>query len=188
MTGGFALPEARAVAQSTGGKHAGDLVLARAACAGDPVAVDEIVTSTQRKVWQFCRHLLDTDDDAYDAAQETYIQALASLRSYRGDAALGTWLLAIARRVCSRSLRDRMKRRRSERAALDVGRDAENGLVELRMLLQQLPDDLREALVLTRLVGLSYEEAAQTMECPVGTVRSRVFRARQRLLDLQGLG
>jgi RNA polymerase sigma-70 factor (ECF subfamily) len=92
-----------------------------------------------------------------------------------------TWLLAIARRVAAKEIRSRAEARRRRTELTDV--PAEGAGIEVELMLASLPPELREALTLTRVVGLTYEEAAATIGCPVGTVRSRVFRARQRLIE-----
>jgi RNA polymerase sigma-70 factor (ECF subfamily) len=174
---------AEVAAENVAATRSREVALARAAGQGDEASIEEIVRATQGSVWRFCRHILGDDDDAYDATQETFLRALSSLRTYRGESTLLTWLLSIARRVCGRQIRQRIRARgRERRWEIEPAVAAPDP--SLQLALDSLPSDLREALVLTQIVGLTYEETASAMECAVGTVRSRVFRARQRLMDL----
>jgi RNA polymerase sigma-70 factor (ECF subfamily) len=156
--------------------------LVEAALEGDDVAVGELVRLTQPAVWQVCAALGSTGE-VEDLVQETYLRALGSLPRYRGDAPVRVWLLAIARRVCADHVRRRQRHRRlvdritGNTRALDVpAPEVVDDLLDL------LDADRREAFVLTQLVGLSYEEAADVVGCPIGTIRSRVARARADLL------
>ncbi len=153
-----------------------------AALEGDDVAVGELVRLTQPAVWQVCTALGSTGE-VEDLVQDTYLRALGALPRYRGDAPVRVWLLAIARRVCADHVRRRQRRRRlldrvrGHTTQLDV---AAPEVVD--DLLDVLDADRRDAFVLTQLVGLSYEEAATVVGCPIGTIRSRVARARADLL------
>ncbi|MGH3622511.1 MAG: sigma-70 family RNA polymerase sigma factor, partial [Sciscionella sp.] len=125
----------------------------------------------------------------------TYLRAFGSLRRFAGRSSSRTWLLSIARRVVVDQVRSASARPRSDGQAdwelLAEQRGstmhrAECGfedLVEVRMLLEGLDQQRREALVLTQVLGLSYEETAAVCGCPVGTVRSRIARAREDLLE-----
>jgi RNA polymerase sigma-70 factor (ECF subfamily) len=129
--------------------------------------------------------------DAEDLVQETYLRAIPALAHYRGDAPVMPWLLAIARRVCADHVRRQQRQRRlidrlgsfavRDNAAGDNGGGASDA--GLRELLASLTPDRREAFVLTQELGMSYEEAALVVGCPVGTIRSRVSRARSDLLQ-----
>lgn len=158
--------------------------LALAAREGDRVAFAGFVRQTQGDVWRLCAHLIDSDS-ADDLTQETYLRAVTAIANFRGDAAARTWLLSIARRVCVDAIRRRTRRRR---ALWRRGPDAESvpctsGEVELSELLGDLHPDRRAAFVLTQVLGLSYEDAAEVAGCPIGTIRSRVARARADLVD-----
>ena len=158
-------------------------VLALAARRGDPAAATAFVRATQADVWRMCAHL-GSRSGADDLTQETYARAFASLHRFAGRSAARTWLLAIARRVCADAVRAAVRIRSlppSERVAPDHADS-----VVLNDLLDALDDDRREAFVLTQLVGLSYAEAADVCGCPVGTIRSRVARARADLVDAFG--
>ncbi|MFD7659633.1 RNA polymerase sigma factor SigC [Actinosynnema sp. NPDC059797] len=155
---------------------------------GDRDALERFVRATQRDVWRFIAHLADVGA-ADDLAQETYARALTSLRRFAGRSSARTWLLAIARRVVVDQIRTARSRPRlsagadwaqeADRKAADTGFE---GVVELNLLLDGLDPDRREALVLTQVLGLPYAEAAEVSGCPVGTIRSRVARARDDLL------
>lgn len=157
-----------------------------AAGAGDRVALTTFVRQTQADVWRLCAHLGDADT-ADDLTQETYLRALPALPGFRGDAPARTWLLAIARHVCADSVRSRTRYRRMvERVSRRRSPFVEPGVsgpVELDRLLADLDADRREAFVLTQVLGLRYDEAAEVCGCPVGTIRSRVARARADLVD-----
>ncbi|MBB5068520.1 sigma-70 family RNA polymerase sigma factor [Saccharopolyspora gloriosae] len=162
--------------------------LALAAGKGDRRALEEFVRATQRDVWRFLAHLAGVPA-ADDLAQETYLRAVRAVRTFRGTATARTWLLSIARRVVVDQIRS--ERARPRTVAADWVRAAESGgragrgfeeLVEVNVLLDALTPDRREALVLTQVLGLSYQEAAEVSGCELGTVRSRVARAREDLL------
>lgn len=154
-----------------------------AAVEGDNVALGEVVRRTQDSVSRLCAALGSAGEEE-DLVQETYLRAFNSLSGYRGDAPVQVWLLSIARRVCADHVRRRQRQRRlinritqhtssQDVAAHEIGSD----------LLDVLDADRCEAFVLTQLVGLSYENAATVIGCPIGTVRSRVSRARSDLLS-----
>ena len=152
-----------------------------AAREGDDHAVAELVRRTQPDVWRLCV-ALGSPGEEQDLVQETYLRALGSLHTYRGDAPVRAWLLSVARNVCA----DHVRRRERQRRLLDRVRPHPLDAVSpapaaIEDLLDGLSDDRREAFVLTQLLGLSYEEAAVALDCPIGTVRSRVARARAEL-------
>jgi RNA polymerase sigma-70 factor, ECF subfamily len=163
--------------------------LATDAAAGDPLAAAALVRRTQTDVWRLCAALGDPAS-ADDLTQETYLRAFASLHRFEHRSSLRTWLLVIARRVCADAVRARRRRRLTLVADADLevlaGRDAADGVAEGAVvddLLARLDADRREAFVLTQLIGLSYAEAAEVAGCPVGTIRSRVARARADLVE-----
>ncbi|MCE6996360.1 sigma-70 family RNA polymerase sigma factor [Saccharothrix sp. S26] len=159
---------------------------------GDRDALERFVRATQRDVWRFVAHLTGVGV-ADDLAQETYARALPSLHRFAGRSSARAWLLAIARRVVVDQVRMAQSRprlssgsdwvREADRRAVDTGFE---GVVELNVLLDALDPARREALVLTQVLGLSYAEAADVAGCPVGTIRSRVARARDDLLHAAG--
>ncbi|OQO93933.1 RNA polymerase subunit sigma [Saccharomonospora piscinae] len=165
--------------------------LALAAAHGDDAAFAAWVRRTQADVWRFLVHL-NGHDAADDLTQETYLRAVTALPRFAGRSSSRTWLLAIARRVAADAIRRESARPRlSDRGWDAVAEQDRRGqapspgfeaAVDTRMLLDQLEPERREALVLTQLLGFSYAEAAEICSCPVGTIRSRVARAREELL------
>jgi RNA polymerase sigma-70 factor, ECF subfamily len=156
---------------------------ARRAGGGDGAAFERLVRSTQADVWRLCSHL-GSREAADDLAQETYLRAWRSLPSFRGDSSVRTWVLAIARRVAADHIRAAGRLRRL--ATLPPGDGVHpdgTGVVDVDLLLQGLDDDRRLAMYLTQVLGLSYAEAAAVCDCPIGTIRSRVARARQELVE-----
>ncbi len=153
-----------------------------AATEGDNVATAELVRRTQPAVWRLCT-ALGSPGEEEDLVQETYLRAFRSIRTYKGDAPVQVWLLGIARNVCA----DHVRRRQRQRRLLDrITRlqrpPTVDPIVPLDDLLDILDADRREAFVMTQLIGLPYEQAAQVLGCPIGTVRSRVSRARAELV------
>ena len=164
--------------------------LLRAAGEGDRLALHALIRRTQADVWRFCAHLVDRDA-ADDLTQETYVRAMGSMHRFRGDASARTWLLSIARRTCADEIRRRQRRRPWERLtdAPPEGASADTtGAHDLQALVDGLAHDRRAAFVLTQQLGLSYAEAAEALEVPIGTVRSRVARAREDLVTALAAG
>ena len=157
-------------------------LLARAA-EGDDVALSHLVRHTQPDVWRLCNALGD-DADVEDLVQETYLRMIRSIGTFRGDSSVRSWLLAIARNTCADQVRRKTRQRRliermTQRAvSTDVAAPAEPDTA-----LQLLSRDRREAFVLTQVLDLSYEDAAEVLGCPIGTIRSRVHRAREDLAE-----
>jgi RNA polymerase sigma-70 factor (ECF subfamily) len=166
---------------------------AAAAVDGDPLAAATLVRATQSDVWRLCAALGDRES-ADDLTQETYARAFASLHRFKGRSSLRTWLLAIARRVCADAVRSRRRRRLTlvrDDADLEAlgradGADRVGESAAVADLLARLDPERREAFVLTQLLGLPYAEAAEVAGCPVGTIRSRVARARADLVTALG--
>ncbi len=166
-------------------------LLALAAGRGDAMALERFVRATRDDVWRLTAFLADPAS-ADDLTQETFLRALGSLPRFTGRSSVRTWLLSIARRVVVDQIRYNQSRPRRAHTAeyqaveeLLVRRRSRAGfeqIVELRMLLDGLDAERRDALLLTQVIGLSYAEAAQVCGCPVGTIRSRVARAREQLL------
>lgn len=158
-----------------------------AAREGDDVAVRELVRETQPIVWRLCT-ALGSPGEEDDLVQETYLRALSSLDRYRADSPVLPWLLSIARHVCADHVRKRVRQRRLvdrlSRFATDAGAaPSAANRTSLAELVDALDPDRRDAFVLTQVTGLSYEEAAESLGCPIGTIRSRVARARADLVD-----
>lgn len=158
--------------------------LLAAAAEGDNQALAELVRLTQPAVWSVCR-ALGSPGDEEDLVQETYLRASGSMRTYRGEAPVQVWLLSIARRVCADHVRRRQRQRKLHDRLRAVASDqTQPGPSVVDDLVDRLDPERRDAFVLTQLAGLSYEEAATAIGCPIGTVRSRVARARAELLEL----
>ncbi|KAF5997140.1 MULTISPECIES: sigma-70 family RNA polymerase sigma factor [Streptomyces] len=164
---------------------------ALAARAGDPDAVDQFVRALHRDVRRYVTYLGADPQTADDLAQDTFLRALGSLHRFEGRSSARTWLLAIARRAVIDSFRTAAARPRladSDDWQLAAERAQPRGLpgfddgIALDELLAELPEERREAFVLTQLLGLPYAEAALVSDCPIGTVRSRVARARSALI------
>src|SRR5688572_15085144 len=130
-------------------------------------------------------------DSADDLTQETYLRAFGALHRFENRSSVRTWLLSIARRVCADAVRTRRRRRLTlvrddadlETLSRPRGADPVAETATVADLLARLDADRREAFVLTQLLGLPYAEAAEVAGCPVGTIRSRVARARADLIE-----
>ena len=156
----------------------------RAAAAGDEQAFTTLMRDAQPHVWRFVRHLLGDDDMAADVTQETFIRVHRSLSRFRFDARFSTWLFQIARNATVDEQR-RMGRRQRIAAAVRRPEARSDGSLgtELKAALASLSPRLREAFVLVEVFGLRYQDAAEVLDVPDGTVKSRVFRARLQLVD-----
>lgn len=163
---------------------------------GDKGAFDLLVLKYEHKIVNLVMRYVRDPETALDISQEAFIKAYRALPRFRGDSAFYTWLYRIAVNTAKNHLA--AQRRRPSDIELDLQDPDQYGLhaklketdtpeavslshelqETLERAIQSLPDDLRTAIVLRELDGMSYEEIAQTMDCPVGTVRSRIFRAR----------
>lgn len=163
---------------------------ALAAGRGDTESLAAFVRATQTDVHRFLVHLAGPAD-AEDLAQETYLRALRTLPSFAARASARTWLLSVARRVAVDAVRTAVRRPRTRGAddwesLADRTAPVRSGAHEavlLRALVDELGPERREAFVLTQMLDLSYAEAAEVCDCPVGTIRSRVARAREDLVE-----
>jgi RNA polymerase sigma-70 factor (ECF subfamily) len=152
---------------------------------GDAASAGAFVRATQVEVWRFVAALVDTGS-ADDLTQETYLRAFRALPQFAGRSSARTWLLGIARRACADHIRALVRRRRLDsRLAGEAPPHMPDpaGLLAADELLRRLPEDRRSAFVLTQMLGLSYAEAAEAEQVPVGTIRSRVARARTQLVE-----
>jgi len=155
-----------------------------AAVEGDDVATAALVRQTSPAVWRTCA-ALGSPGEVEDLVQETYLRALRNLSDFRGDTTVTRWLVAVARNVCADHVRRRTRRRRlNERVAAAAGEQSSSdpAWVEVDALLDALEPDQRDAFLLTQVLGFAYADAAEALGCPVGTIRSRVARARARLI------
>jgi RNA polymerase sigma-70 factor, ECF subfamily len=160
--------------------------LALAARAGDTAATAAFVRATQAEVWRFTAALVDPGA-ADDLTQDTYLRAFKALPAFEARSTARTWLLGIARRTCADHLRSVIRRRRLDaRLAAEAWTASPSPDPSHRLstadLLGGLSDERRTAFVLTQVLGLSYAEAAEVEDVPVGTIRSRVARAREELV------
>ena len=162
-------------------------VLALEAAGGSQESLADVIRRTQNDVWRLCAHLVD-QQSANDLTQETYERAVPQLRRFRGDGPVRSWLLTIARRVCAAEVSARQRQRQATRelsaAREPIASGDQTFQVEMALLLASLEPDRRAAFVLTQMMGFSYAEAAAICDCPIGTVRSRVARARDDLIKL----
>jgi RNA polymerase sigma-70 factor (ECF subfamily) len=155
--------------------------------AGDRDALERFIAATQPDVMAICRYLGDPDN-ADDLAQETYRRAFVSLHRFRATGPAKHWLLTIARRTCADAARSRSRSRRTRARVAELAHDdltaagADTSGLDLGELIGRLDPDRRAAFVLTQLNGLSYDEAATLLDVPIGTIRSRVARAREQLI------
>jgi RNA polymerase sigma-70 factor (ECF subfamily) len=149
---------------------------------GDRNALVTAIRESQADVWRYCAWLVDRAA-ADDLVQDTYLRVLRALPAYRAEASGRAWLLAIARRACADDVRRRVRRRRlqGQLPRPDTEAPDSSRQVALEMLIGTLDPERREAFVLTQLIGCSYEEAAVASGAPIGTIRSRVARARGEL-------
>lgn len=175
-----------------------DAVLVARVQKGDKRAFDLLVLKYQRKIMRLLARMLNNQAEIEDIAQETFIKAYRALPQFRGESAFYTWLYRIAintaRNWLSSNQRKMLVPDTFETKEGETFSQSDNLIdidtPESRMVsseiaqtvnkaIEELPEDLRTAIVLREIEGLSYEEIAQTMECPIGTVRSRIFRARE---------
>jgi RNA polymerase sigma-70 factor (ECF subfamily) len=184
-------------ARPASGIEQSDLELVRRAQRGERGAFDLLVLRYQHKVIKLVARLLRDPTEAEDVAQDAFVKAYRALGSFRGDSAFYTWLYRIAVNTARNVMASRQRRPLDYEADLN---ESEQSAVESRMrhtdtpeaavlseeihqtvnhAVEQLPEDLRTAIILREVEGLSYEEIAEAMDCPVGTVRSRIFRARE---------
>ena len=159
--------------------------LLRAAQGGDRLALASFIRGSQAEVGRLCAYLVDRQA-ADDLTQEVYLRAWTALPGWRGEASARTWLLAIARRTCAQAIR---RRRRPPIPPVELDANDHRALADseeavlLNQLIAGLDPQRRAAFALTQLLGLTYAEAAQVCGCPVGTIRSRVARARADLTN-----
>lgn len=164
--------------------------------AGDQEAFERLVEENQNKVYSLALRLVGDREEAADLAQEAFLKAWQGLKSFQGESSFATWIYRLTTNVCIDYLR-RQKRRQGVEAAVSLD-DEDSGWAEpadwdqdpqrkleqsergraLALALEQLPEHQRRALVLRELSGLSYQEIGQALELDLGTVKSRIARAR----------
>jgi RNA polymerase sigma-70 factor (ECF subfamily) len=153
---------------------------------GDRLALSAWIKRSQAEVWRLCAQLVSREQ-ADDVTQEVFLRAYKALPAFRGDSSARTWLLSIARRTCADAVRDLRRRRRlAARFERPSYEPDPARMVTVEALLAGLDPERRLAFVLTQVLGLSYADAAEICECPVGTIRSRIARARADLVERLG--
>jgi len=165
-----------------GGTDPPDRDLAALAAAGDDEAFAELVRRHERRVYNLALRMLGRSEDARDAAQDAFVACYRNLSKFRGDAAFSTWLHRIAVNACYDALRRRREMLGLDEApepppAADHG-DAVTTSVDVRRALLAVAEEFRTVLVLHDIQDLGYEEIARILEVPIGTVKSRLHRAR----------
>jgi RNA polymerase sigma-70 factor (ECF subfamily) len=174
-----------------------DKALVRRVQQGEKQAFDLLVLKYQHRLIKLISRYIRDSAEVYDVAQESFLKAYRALPNFRGDSAFYTWLYRIAINTAKNHLVSQSRRPpdsdvdSSEAEQFDGESELKEYATPERMLLKeeiertvidaidQLPQDLRTAITLRELEGMSYEEIAHTMDCPIGTVRSRIFRARE---------
>ena len=164
---------------------------------GDKAAYDLLVIKYQHRIIQLVNRYVKDPSEAQDVAQETFIKAYRALGNFRGDSAFYTWLYRIAINTAKNYLVSTSRRysdyqidiqdaEQVENAAQLKGMDTPENLLlndeivaVIKLAIDKLPEEMKVAIMLREFEGLSYEEISQAMGCPVGTVRSRIFRARE---------
>lgn len=157
---------------------------------------EDMASRAEKQVYRTCLHMMGNAADAEDCAQETMLKAYRAFDSFRGDASFATWITRIAINVCKDALRKRREVVSLEALREEKGFDPPDGqksaytrleekerLHLLRQGLLQMPSEARQLIVLRDFRNLSYEEIAQTLQLPIGTVKSRISRAREKLVQ-----
>lgn len=163
-----------------------DPELIRAASAGDTAAFEELVRAYQAHIWRFLRHFLGDPDLAEDITQETFVRVYRKLGTFRFRSKFSTWVFQVARNAGIDALRARQRRERLLTAMEPRAPEVTSGgelRMEIETALQTLTPKLREAFVLIEAFGFTYREAGRTIGVPEGTVKSRVYHAREQLLS-----
>lgn len=174
-----------------------DEELVRRVQRGDKKAFDILVLKYQHKIVQLINRYIRDQHEALDIAQDTFIKAYRALPTFRGESAFYTWIYRIAINTAKNHIATRSRRPSDDDIDIETAEQFESavGLRDqetpegvllseelarvIQLALDELPDELRTAVSLRELDGLSYDEIADVMNCPVGTVRSRIFRARE---------
>ncbi len=177
-----------------------DALLVERTVAGDQKAFELLVIKYQRRIQRLIGRMVRDVDLVEDIAQETFIRAYRALGQFRGEAQFYTWLYRIAVNTAKKALMDLKRNPTVSENANKSDDDDETSRVEneltspetpetvlaskeiasiINQAMQDLPEELREAITLREIEGLSYEEISEAMNCPIGTVRSRIFRARE---------
>lgn len=181
-----------------------DAMLVERAVAGDEKAFEMLVIKYQRRIQRLIGRMVRDVDLVEDIAQETFIRAYRALAQFRGDAQFYTWLYRIAVNTAKKALMDLKRNPTVSENFFKSGDDDETSRLENELIssetpdavlaskeiaemvnaaMEALPEELRQAITLREIEGLSYEEISDAMNCPIGTVRSRIFRAREAISE-----
>ena len=181
-----------------------DAMLVERAVAGDQKAFELLVIKYQRRIQRLIGRMVRDVDLVEDIAQETFIRAYRALAQFRGEAQFYTWLYRIAVNTAKKALMDLKRNPTVSENSFKSGEDNETSPLENELIssetpdavlaskeiaemvnaaLGALPEELRQAITLREIEGLSYEEISEAMSCPIGTVRSRIFRARDAISE-----
>ncbi|WP_298288532.1 RNA polymerase sigma factor RpoE [Thiomonas sp.] len=176
-----------------------DAILVQQVQAGHQKSFDLLVAKYQRRIYRLVLRFIRDPAQAEDVAQETFLRAYRAIGQFRGDSQFYTWLYRIAVNTAKKAITDEMRdptvpegdaagqdeETFSPTERLSNNETPESVLVSKEIVqtvnaaMESLPDDLRTAITLREIEGLSYEDIAEVMQCPIGTVRSRIFRARE---------
>lgn len=177
-----------------------DLLLVQRSVAGDHKAFELLVIKYQRRIQRLIGRMVRDVDLVEDISQETFIRAYRALAQFRGDAQFYTWLYRIAVNTAKKALMDMKRNPTVSENSFKSADDDETSMLEneltssetpdavlaskeiaemVNSAMDALPEELRQAITLREIEGLSYEEISDAMNCPIGTVRSRIFRARE---------
>lgn len=179
------------------GDRSSDQVLVERVQAGDMRAFDLLVLKYQQRIFNLVSRYVREPADVLDVSQESFIKAYRALPRFRGDSAFYTWLYRIAINTAKNHLSAQSRRSAESHVEidgleqLDAGSELRDHATPERLAMrdqlestvleafESLPDDLRTAITLREVEGMSYDDIAEAMDCPIGTVRSRIFRARE---------
>ncbi|MDD3270064.1 MAG: sigma-70 family RNA polymerase sigma factor [Syntrophomonadaceae bacterium] len=177
-------------------------LLVKKSLQGDLEAFEELVLKYQNKVYSLSYRYMGNEEDAYDSAQEAFLKVFRSLRSFKGNSSFGTWIFRVTSNVCLDELR--RKKRKPIPLSLDEplatwnGNEVEKEIADpkptvdilyeekersqyIQHLLDQLKPEFKAVIILRDIQGLNYEEIAEILNCSLGTVKSRISRARNEM-------
>lgn len=179
-----------------------DFLIVQRVQAGDQKAFNLLVSKYHRRVGRLLSRMVKNQEDIEEVVQETFIKAYRAIGNFRGDSAFYTWIYRIAINTAKNLLVNQGKRPTALKEGVDEdGETFEDNLAlsnidtpeslyqtkqigeAVNAAMEDLPEDLRTAIVMREIDGLSYDEIAQVMGCPIGTVRSRIFRAREAIAE-----
>jgi len=187
------------------GRSIDEQELLNKARSGDVLAFEQLVAKYQQKVYSLAFRYMGNEEDAYDMSQEAFLKSYKSLRNFKGDSSFGTWLYRITTNVCLDELRRRKRRNQhfsllslDEPVAVGDGDEVEKEIADsaplqdtlinrkelssyINALLEQMKPEYRTVIILRDIMDFTYEEIAQILDCSIGTVKSRINRARNLL-------